>query len=129
MRPVGLIDRAMELLAASRCDSVQSYARVGKYHPQWQARLDDDGRIAPWEGDVLFGGVYRRQDLPPSYVPDGGVIAMTRRTLFEPINDGPHGFLGADHRGIATAEGEVVDIDSPVDVLVAEAKLKGLGHL
>ncbi len=124
VRPAGLIDRAIELLATSGCDSVQSYARVGKYHPWWQARLDADGAVSPWEGEVLNHGVYRRQDLPPSFVPDGGVVAMTRKTLFEPANDGPHGFLGRDHRGIQTAEGDVVDIDSPMDLLVAGVMLK-----
>lgn len=126
VRPAGLIDRAIELLTRSGCDSVQSYARVGKYHPWWQAKLDADGVVSPWQGEVLNHGVYRRQDLPPSFVPDGGVVAMTRRTLMAPSNDGPHGFLGRDHRGIETAEGQVVDIDTPMDLLVADAILKEL---
>ncbi len=124
VRPDGLIDRGMDLLVRTGCDSVQSYARVGKHHPWWQAKLGGDGRVTPWEGDVLNHGVYRRQDLPASYVPDGGVLALTRRTLAHPASEGPHGFLGNDHRGIETAEGEVVDIDSPIDLLVAEAKLR-----
>ncbi len=128
VRPAGLIDRAVESLVTSGCDSVQSYARVGKHHPWWQTRLEENGRVLAWEGSTLFGGVYRRQELPPSYVPDGGVLALKRRALYEPVNEGPHGFLGADHRGIATEEGDVVDIDAQVDVLVAEAKLKGMGQ-
>lgn len=124
VRPAGLIDRAIELLASSGCDSVQSYARVGKYHPWWQARLGEDGAVTPWEGEVLNHGVYRRQDLPASYVPDGGVVAMTRKALFNPANNGPHGFLGHDHRGLETTEGEVVDIDSPLDLVVADAVLR-----
>jgi CMP-N-acetylneuraminic acid synthetase len=124
VRPPDLIDRAVELLFESGCDSVQSYARIGKYHPWWQATLDTDGRVRPWEGVVLNHGVYRRQDLPPSFVPDGGVVLVRRSALLEPVGDGPHAFLGTDHRGIVTAEGDVVDIDSPVDLLVAEGMLK-----
>lgn len=125
IRPAGLIDRAVELLTTSGCDSVQSYAPVGKHHPWWTARLDDDV-VRPWEGDVLNHGVYRRQELPPAYVPDAGVIALTRRALFcenRAIPPGPHAFFGIDRRGIRTEVGEVVDIDSEIDLLVADAIL------
>src|SRR5690606_28337551 len=144
----------------SSCDSVQSFAEVGKFHPWWMARIADDGRIAPWEGDELFHGVYRRQNLPPAHIPDGGVIAVTRRALMlqvgqrragqvpqggggarpasEPASSAlrrlalpdapmlakPHAFLGADRRAITTAPGEVIDIDSPTDLLVADAILR-----
>lgn len=127
VRPPGLIDRAVDLLVRSGADSVQSYAPVGKHHPWWTARVDaETGRVRPWEGDVLNGGVFRRQDLPPAFIPDGGVIAVTRRALFlevPGVRPGPHAFFGADRRGITNEEGAVVDIDSPVDLLVAEAVL------
>lgn len=127
VRPPDLIDRATALLRDSGCDSVQSYTGVGKHHPWWMIRLDDGGRIVPWEGDVLYHNVFRRQDLPPAFVPDGGVVALTRRALFREIpgvQDGPHAFLGADRRGITTPEGSVVDIDAPTDLLVADAILR-----
>ncbi|MEO0484106.1 MAG: acylneuraminate cytidylyltransferase family protein [Planctomycetota bacterium] len=126
VRPDDLIDRAVALLRETGCDSVQSYCDVGKCHPWWQVRVDDDGRVAPWEGEELFGGVYRRQDLPPAFVPDGGVIALTRAALFGQIDGatpGPHAFLGVDRRGVTTKPGEVVDIDTPIDLRVAEAVL------
>ena len=126
VRPVGLIDRAVELLVESGADSVQSYARVGKHHPWWTARIGERGEVSPWEGEVLNHGVYRRQDLPAAYVPDGGVIALTRRALMLEVagaGDGPHAFFGVDRRGIETAEGEVIDIDGPVDRLVAAGSL------
>lgn len=130
VRPGGLIDRAVTLLQETRCDSVQSYAPVGKHHPWWTARLDAaSGVVLPWEGDVLNHGVFRRQDLPPAHIPDGGVIALTRRALMLEIDGvppGPHAFFGTDRRGVLTGEGEVVDIDGPVDLLVAEAVLAGV---
>ena len=128
VRPAGLVDRAVELLEQTGCDSVQSYAAVGKYHPLWQVRLDPAGKVKPWQGDTLFGTIYRRQELPAALVPDGGVVAMRRDALFcahKKIGDEPtpHDFLGLDHRGITNPQGAVVDIDSPIDLLVADALL------
>jgi N-acylneuraminate cytidylyltransferase len=128
VRPAGLIDCAADLLTTTNCDSVQSYAPVGKFHPWWIARVDPTtGLVRPWEGDVLNHGVFRRQDLPPAFIPDGGVIALTWRALFcevEGAQDGPHRFFGVDRRGVINPEGSVVDIDAPEDVLVAEAVLE-----
>lgn len=126
VRPPGLIDRAISLFIESGCDSVQSYAAVGKHHPWWTARLDEQGRVAPWQGTQLFGGVYRRQDLPPAFVPDGGVVVVKRSCLdaAEHDQENPHAFLGADHRGVRTEAGEVVDIDGPTDLAVADQLLR-----
>jgi len=126
VRPPGLIDRGVALLEESGADSVQSYAPVGKHHPLWTAVVGDDGGVRPWQGDVLNAGIFRRQDLPPAHMPDAGVIVVTRRALFLEIDGvapGPHAFFGAERRGIITGEGEVVDIDSEIDALVAEAIL------
>lgn len=127
VRPADLTDRALELLAASGCDSVQSYCAVGKHHPWWTARMDPaTGLVAPWEGETLNHGVFRRQDLPPAFVPDGGVIALRREALMlelPAVAPGPHAFFGKDRRGVTTAEGEVVDIDAEIDFLIAEASL------
>ncbi len=129
VRPRGLIARAVNLLRASGADSAQSYSPVGKHHPWWTAVVDpDSGAVKPWQGSVLNHGVFRRQDLPPAHVPDGGVLAVTRRALFLEIAgvaSGPHAFFGADRRGIINPEGAVVDIDSETDLLVAEAILAG----
>ncbi len=126
VRPTDLLARAIELFRDSGCDSVQSYSEVGKHHPMWTARLSGDGTVQPWEGDTLFGGVYRRQELPPAYVPDGGVIVVRRSCLDAAVErpDNPHAFLGRDHRGIATKPGDVIDIDDAIDLAVADAVLR-----
>ncbi len=126
VRPKDLSQRALATLPG--CDSVQSYARVGKHHPWWTVKVSDSGEISPWEGNVLYHGVYRRQELPPACVPDGGVIAVTRQALFGEISGvkpGPHAFFGKVRRGIINNEGDVVDIDTRVDLLVADAILSG----
>lgn len=125
VRPPTLIDDAVNLLVESGCHSVQSYARVGKHHPWWTVKLDESGTVQPWQGDTLYHNCFRRQDLPPAQVPDGGVIALTPDALMQRLGapEGPHSFLGIDRRGIQTNEGEVIDIDSRIDQLVADAIL------
>jgi CMP-N-acetylneuraminic acid synthetase len=128
VRPPGLIDRALDLLASTNADSVQSYAPVGKFHPWWTARIDGQGQVHPWEGEVLNHGIFRRQDLPQAVIPDGGIIALTRRALFlevPGVTPGPHAFFGAKRRGIVNDEGAVIDIDAQLDLIVADAILRG----
>jgi CMP-N-acetylneuraminic acid synthetase len=126
IRPDALIDDAVRLLAETGCDSVQSYAEVGKHHPWWTVKIGENGSVSPWDGDVLYHSCFRRQDLPSAQVPDGGVIALTPNALMKRIgaNEGPHCFLGNDRRGIITNEGDVIDIDSRIDQIVAAAILK-----
>ena len=126
VRPRDLSRRAIGRLVETGADSVQSFSRVGKHHPWWMVRVGEHGELAAWEGDTLFHGVYRRQMLPPAFVPDGGVMVVTRRALLREIPgvpDGPHGFLGRDRRAIETNEGDVIDIDAPIDLVVANAVL------
>jgi len=117
VRPADLADRAVERLVASGADSVQSYYRVGKTHPFWMSRLDGDGRVAQF----IENRIYRRQELPPLFMPDGGVIAVRRASLFDVREGEPHAFFGRDRRGIETREGDVIDVDSAIDMAVAEA--------
>ncbi|MDX2145897.1 MAG: acylneuraminate cytidylyltransferase family protein [Planctomycetota bacterium] len=128
VRPARLIDDALDLLRLGGCDSVQSFTPVGKHHPWWTVRVDEcTGELRPWEGERLFHDVFRRQDLPAAYVPDGGVMALTRDSLFlrrtdEPSH--PHAFLGRVRRAVVTPPGSVIDIDSGLDLEVARAALR-----
>jgi CMP-N-acetylneuraminic acid synthetase len=74
----------------------------------------------------MFHGCFRRQDLPAAHVPDGAITVMTKRALFgeiEGVAAGPHAFLGRDRRGVINPEGSVVDIDTRLDLRVADAIL------
>ncbi len=123
VRPADLIDRCVAACIETGADSVQSYAPVGKHHPYWTCRLaEDSAQVTPWEGDTLNNGVHRRQDLPEAFIPDGGCLVVTMASLMNPL-PGPHGFFGSDRRGVRTNEGEVIDIDSPIDLIVADAIL------
>lgn len=130
VRPSGLIEQCVALMGRTGADSVQSYQPVGKYHPWWTAVVSDansGGRVRPWEGDVLNHGVYRRQDLPPAHIPDGGALVVSRRALLLEIPGvppGPHAFFGLDRRGVINPEGSVIDIDTEADFARAEAALQ-----
>jgi N-acylneuraminate cytidylyltransferase len=119
VRPSDLIDRAVSELVRTGADSVQSYSEVGKYHPYWMVTLDEAHRVHAHHPNT----VYRRQDLPRLLIPNGGVIAVTRQALFTVVAGQPHAFLGTDRRGIESPEGSVVDVDSAIDLAVAEAIL------
>jgi len=119
VRPDDLIDRAVQTLIQTHSDSVQSYSDVGKHHPYWMVRLDDDHRVQPHVKNTA----YRRQDLPQLLIPNGGVIAVTRKSLFAVVIGEPHAFLGKDRRGIVTPPDAVIDVDSALDFAVAEAVL------
>lgn len=122
LRPADLTDRAVQKLIETEADSVQSVYNVGKMHPLWMKKLG--GTF----GDVLEmyedNQIYRRQDLPPVYMLDAGVLAVTRESLFDIDPAEPHRFLGTDRRAVVTRAGDVVDVDTPLDLALAEAILK-----
>jgi len=122
IRPTDLTDRAMQKLIETEADSVQSVYNVGKMHPLWMKKLG--GTF----GDVLEmyeeNRVYRRQDLPPVFMLDAGVLAVTRVNLFNVNPAEPHQFLGTDRRAVVTRPGDVVDVDDPLDLALAETIMR-----
>ncbi len=121
IRPHDLTDRALTKLRDTGADSVQCVYPVGARHPLWMRRLTGP------DGDQLEhyqpNEIYRRQDLPPVYMLNSGVIAVTRASLFDVDPAHPHQFLGRDRRAIVTEEHEVIDIDTELDLRIAEAVL------
>ena len=123
IRPDDLTLRAVRKLANSGCDSVQSLSPVGKMHPYWMKQVGDEQHhdaLLPY----VENKIHRRQDLPEVYMLDGGVIAVTRDSLFTVDRSSPHAFLGSDRRAIRNGSDEVIDIDTRRDMLLAEAILK-----
>ena len=114
------IDRCLEKLQETGCDSVRTVAPVTKQHPDWIHRLNGD-RME----QLRKNSIHRRQDLEPLYYHDGAVIAVTRASLFNPAtwND-PHGFFGQDRRAVVQQPEEAVDIDTMIDFYLAEAILR-----
>lgn len=121
VRGRGVIDRAVELLNQSGCDSVRSFCPVGKWHPAWMAKLDGDRVEA-----LRPGSIHRRQDLETLYLHDGAVVAVSRASLLRgrETPDDPHAFFGIDRRAILTEPGETIEIDHQRDLYWAEAALR-----
>ena len=121
VRPAGVINRAIQLLRETRCDSVRSFSPVGKWHPGWMAQLKDD-RVVPLQA----GSIHRRQDLAPLFLHDGAVVAVSRDSMLRgranPAD--PHAFFGEDRRGFEVGVGETVEIDTLRDLYWAEAVLR-----
>lgn len=120
VRAEGIIDRVVDHLLTTGADSVRTVAPVSKQHPDWVHRLDGD-RMAQFRAN----GIYRRQDLEPLYYHDGAVAAVTRAALFAPPAHAEdfQGFLGADRRAVIQATEDAVDVDTPLDLVLAEALL------
>jgi N-acylneuraminate cytidylyltransferase len=117
VRPGCLIDRAIDLLERSGCDSVRSFCPVGKWHPQWMTTLQGD-RVMQHPA-----GTHRRQDLAPMYLHEGGVVACTRAALERgrANRSDAHAFFGIDRRAVLTEPGEVIEIDTMRDLMLARA--------
>lgn len=121
VRGEGVIDRAIELLERSGCDSVRSFCPVGKWHPAWMARINGD-RVELLQPN----SIHRRQDLESFYLHDGAVVAVSRSSMTRGRDkpEDPHAFFGIDRRAIFTQTGETIEIDQQRDLYWAEAALR-----
>jgi len=120
VRAAGIIDRCIDLLVSSGCDSVRTVAPVTKQHPDWIHRLDGNRMV-----QFRPNSIDRRQDLEPLYYHDGAVVVVGRDWLSVPqAAQDPHAFFGSDRRAVVQAEDDTVDIDTAVDFCRAEALLR-----
>ena len=126
VRPIGGIDRAIDMLIDTGCDSVRSFVPVGKFHPGWMSKLDAQGVVEP----LRPGSIDRRQNLEPLFVHDGSVLVMRRDALQRGIETptDPHAMFGDDRRGFTIADTDSIEVDREVDLAVAEALLRQRGY-
>lgn len=119
VRQDGIIDRCIQRLLDTGCDSVQTVSPVGKHHPDWTYRLAD-GQMQQYRPN----NIVRRQDLEPLYCLDGGVLVVRRGLLLSPdTSTNPTAYLG-DHRQAVIQDDACVDIDTRADFYYAEAVLR-----
>lgn len=121
IRTEGLVDRSLEHLRRTGASSVRSVAPVGKHHPDWLHRLEDDRMV-----QFRANSIYRRQDLEPLYYHDGAAVAVTRRALCDALltPDDKQSFLGPDRRALVQTPEDAVDVDEAIDLFLAEAVLR-----
>ncbi|MHC4714808.1 MAG: hypothetical protein ACYTAN_16310, partial [Planctomycetota bacterium] len=102
--------------------SVRTFTDVGKFHPLWMSRIDGDK-----EKPYSELRVYRRQDLPKLYAHDGACVTVRADVLDESRNhlDDNFAFMGDDRRAVIQERDVTVEIDTPYDLLLAEAILSG----
>lgn len=124
VRAPGIVDRCVDHLIRAGCDSVRTVAPVTKQHPDWIHRLEGD-KLVQFRPNTI----HRRQDLEPLYYHDGAVIAVKRDSLFTPeAFENPHGFFGRDRRAVVQNPEDAVDVDTRVDLFLAEAILRARGE-
>jgi CMP-N-acetylneuraminic acid synthetase len=121
VRSHDVIDRALQLLQRTGCDSVRSFCPVGKCHPAWMLKFDGDRVVQPHPNSI-----HRRQDLEPLFLHDGAIVAVSRSSMLRGQTDprDPHAFFGIDRRGVRTEIGQTVEIDQLRDLYLAEAILR-----
>jgi CMP-N-acetylneuraminic acid synthetase len=111
------IDAALEKLAATGADSVISVCDVGAYHPARMRQIVDDRLVElpirePKE-------MARRQDLPPVYIRNGAIYAVKRDVVML-----QNTMSGNDCRPYIMPEARSVNVDSKLDLLLAEILLR-----
>ena len=111
------IDGAVELLERSGADSVISFTPVGDNHPARMKMIDADGRVS----DPTFAEEHEgqpRQTLPKLYLREGSVYLTRRDVLME-----QRSLKGADCRAWLIPPDRACNVDSPMDLFIAEKLL------
>lgn len=120
VRKEGIIDEAIDKFIKTEADAVMTVEDIGQFHPNWLVKLDKSEKIELYAPSKI----YRRQDLPKYYLPDGAVIVVKKEVLFR--NDGIQLYpaFGKNIKAIVQDPKDVIDIDNEYDYLLAEAILK-----
>ena len=111
------IEKALDLFFSQECDSVVSVVSVGGTHPFRMKRLVDD-RLVNYI-DQGFWDMRPRQELPPVYIRNGSIYLIERDVL---INKGQ--MIGEKCLGMVMGDKESINIDSPLDLKLAELLLE-----
>ncbi len=115
-RKAAHIDRAIDMFAASTCDSLVSVVSVGGFHPFRMKRLVGD-RLINYV-DQGFEDMRPRQDLPPVYIRNGAIYLSIRSIIAD-----RDGIVGENCLGFEMKAEESVNIDDRIDFKLAEIML------
>ncbi|MBX3228124.1 MAG: acylneuraminate cytidylyltransferase family protein [Labilithrix sp.] len=109
------IDGALALMDRLGRSSVVAVTEPGK-SPYWMYTLADGDRLVPLFPDLPTG--LQRQALPKAYVPNGAVYGFDVAWFRE-----QRMFVGPETAAYVMAPERSVDVDGPLDLLVADALL------
>jgi CMP-N-acetylneuraminic acid synthetase len=112
------IDGAVELLERTGADSVISFVDVGEKHPARMKFVSPDGRVSNPPFAEEYEG-QRRQELPKIYLREGSIY-LTRRAILMEDNS----VQGCDCRAWIIPQERYCNIDTPLDLFIAEQMLK-----
>ena len=116
LRLSGDIDKVIQKLISTQCDTVITMVDVGAYHPARMYRIENDRLLGIMEESIAMR---RRQDLPPIYIRSGDIYACKRNIIFN-----RNTMLGNDCRPLVIPSNRAVNIDTLEDLLFAEYLLK-----
>lgn len=114
------VDGCVRLLISSDADSVFSGYEISE-RPEWMFLLDEEGVARNFLSSEMSGDIGVSQTLPRMYLPNGGIYATRRDVLFE-----QNAIIGKKSRIWVMPRDRSVDIDEPIDFLVAEVVGKHL---
>lgn len=112
------IDGCVNEIMSSGADSVVSVCGVAE-RPEWMFYIDESGYAHNFLGKRIEGDVGVSQTLPKLYTPNGGIYATRRDVLF---NQGA--IISEKTRLWVMPRERSVDIDEPIDFLLAEFLIK-----
>ena len=115
-RTRGDIESALDLASAGGCDSVISVVPVVESHPAYIKRIVND-RLEPFCVEEVEGT--RRQDLQPPAFKRNGAIYLTRRDIVMVERS----IWGSSICPYVMPPERSINIDTPLDLLLAEAQL------
>ncbi len=112
------IDTSIKLLTDSNADSVLSVVEVNGHHPFRMKRITEDNWLTNYI-DQGFEDMRPRQVLPPVYLRSGAIYLMNRDLLME-----GNSLVGPKCKAYIISQERAVNIDTPMDLLMAEMILK-----
>jgi len=120
--PSSALERGIRrLMGDPGVDSAVAVTLIPSFHPFRAYSLHQDDVLAPLT-EYTSEKYLQRQDRPPAYGFTGGFYIRKRKLL--EVWDGKGFALGAKSVGEVVPEHAAVDINSPVDLLLAESILK-----
>lgn len=118
------IRNAMDLLKSAGADSVMSVYETNESHPAKAKKLLEGNRLKQYCPEIQEHD-FTRQNFVPVYRRNGAIYASKRSIVMD--QGRLYGGDDIDTRGYCMPEERSIDINTPLDLLVAEALLRAAG--